>query len=40
MGENDINNAEIFIINSDGSNETRVTSTPHVEGDPAWRPTR
>lgn len=29
-------NAEIYVINADGSNPTRLTNTPASEGSPAW----
>ena len=31
-------NREIYVMNSDGTNQQRVTSSPQVEGDIAWSP--
>jgi TolB protein len=31
-------NPEIYVINADGSAQTRLTNNPGEDGDPAWEP--
>src|SRR2546426_9074781 len=31
-------NMEIYVMNSDGANQTRLTNNPANDGDPAWSP--
>jgi len=35
---NDVYNAELYVMNADGSNQTRVTNDPGVDTQPAWSP--
>jgi len=31
-------NLEVYVMNSDGSNQTRLTDNPALDGVPAWAP--
>ncbi len=31
-------NAEIYVMNSDGSQQTRLTNNPASDGSPTWQP--
>lgn len=31
-------NPEIYVMNHDGSGQTRLTNDPEIEGGPAWSP--
>jgi hypothetical protein len=31
-------NAEIYLMNADGSNQTRLTNNPAADGQPSWGP--
>src|SRR5207247_2169605 len=38
VSDRDGGNLEIYVMNADGSNQTRLTNNPAVDREPAWSP--